>query len=117
MFSVGLLLFFYLFFAMPAFVIAQRRGQKNAWAAFVPWVGPWIVLVESMGQSGWLSLLVFTPYVGPLVMIVWTGVEMPQRHGRSGWWRAALAVPVVNFVALWLYALTLDQREKLAFAA
>ena len=117
MFSVGLLFFFYLFFALPAFVIAQRRGQKNAWAAFVPWLGPWIVLVESIGQSGWLSLLVFFPYVGPLVMIVWTGVEMPQKHSRSAWWCAGLAVPGVNFVALWLYALTLGEREQLVFAA
>jgi hypothetical protein len=43
----------------PVFVIGKRRGLKNSWAAFIPLLGAWIVLFESIGRSGWLALMVF----------------------------------------------------------
>lgn len=42
---------------VPGFAIAQRRDHANPWVAFVPLVGFWIVLCETVGQSGWFGLL------------------------------------------------------------
>jgi len=78
--------------------------------AFVPFFGLWIVLFESIGRSGWLALLTFIPYVGWLLVPVWTGIELPAHHGRSRWWTAVLAVPILNLVGYWVYAFTLPRH-------
>ena len=101
--------------SVPVFVIGRRRGLQNAWVAFIPFLGIWIVLFESIGQSGWLALLVFIPTVGPLVALVWTGVQVPGHHGRSHWWSLAFVVPGVNVIGYWFYAFTLPRNEP-AFA-
>jgi hypothetical protein len=114
---VFVLLFVAVFCAIvtPVFVIGRRRGQPNAWAAFVPLLGLWIVLCESMGRSGWFALLVFIPTAGPLALLVWTAVQVPAHHGRSRWWTLAFIVPGVNLIGYWFYAFTLP-RTNLAFA-
>ena len=94
----------------PGYVLAKRRGLENPIVAFVPFVGLWIVLFESIGRSGWLALLAFIPYVGLLVLPIWTGIEMPARHGRSRWWTAILAIPILNLAGYWAYAFTLPKR-------
>ena len=100
----------------PVFVIARRRGLRNPWVAFIPLLGIWIVLCESMGRSGWLSLLVFVPTFGVLLLDLWTAIEIPAHHGRSRAWTLALLVPGMNIVGYWVYAFTLrDDRAALAF--
>jgi len=115
--------FFILFFVavfcalvFPVFVIGRRRGQRNPWAAFIPLLGIWIVLFESIGRSGWFSLLVFIPTLGPLAVLMWTAVELPAHHARSRWWTLALIVPLVNLIGYWFYAFTLP-REDASLAA
>ncbi len=98
----------------PVYVIARRRGQRYPWIAFVPFLGVWIVLCESMGRSGWLGLLSFIPYVGTLILDVWIAIELPARHGRSRAWTAALIVPGLNLIGYWAYAFTLE-RDDLAY--
>jgi hypothetical protein len=98
-------------FGVPVYVIARRRGLKNPWVAFLPILGIWIVLCEAMGKSGWYALIAFVPYVGQLGLLVWTAIELPQRHRRSGWWTAALIVPLVNVIGYWWYAFTLERDE------
>jgi hypothetical protein len=100
----------------PVFVIGKRRGLKNSWAAFIPLLGAWIVLFESIGRSGWLALMVFVPTVGPLVALIWTAVEMPSRHDRSQWWTLVLLIPGVNLIGYWFYAFTLPRDDDLRFA-
>jgi hypothetical protein len=95
---------------IPGFVIAQRRGSSNPWVAFVPFVGLWIVLCESAGQSGWFGVLAFIPMVG-LIISLWMAIAVPPAHGRSQWWTAALVVPGVNILGYWLYAFTLPVRS------
>ena len=99
----------------PVFVIGQRRGVRNPWVAFVPLLGVWIVLFEAIGKSGWYSLLAFIPYVGALVALIWTAVELPAHHGRSRWWTLLLIIPGVNLLAYWFYAFTLP-RNDVSFA-
>ncbi len=101
----------YLLVTFPVFVIGKRRDQKNAWVAFIPLLGPWIVLFEAIGRTGWLSLMVFIPWVGALVAAIWTAVEMPSHHHRSGWWTLALLIPGVNLLAYWFYAFTLPKND------
>ena len=85
-------------------------GLRNPIVAFVPFFGLWIVLFESIGRSGWLALLTFIPYVGWLLVPVWTGIELPAHHGRSRWWTAVFAVPILNLVGYWVYAFTLPRH-------
>jgi uncharacterized membrane protein YhaH (DUF805 family) len=94
----------------PVFVIGRRRGQQNPWAAFIPLLGVWIVLCESIGRSGWFSLVAFIPTVGPLILLLWTAVEIPGRHSRSRWWTLALVIPGVNVIGYWFYAFTLPRN-------
>lgn len=74
----------------------------------------WIVLFEAVGKSGWYSLLAFIPYVGSLVPLIWTAVELPSHHGRSRWWTLLLLIPGVNLVGYWFYAFTLPRSLSLA---
>ena len=95
---------------IPGYVLAKRRGLRNPIVAFVPLVGLWIVLFESMGRSGWLGMLAFVPYVGWFVLPIWTGIELPAHHGRTRWWTAILAIPLLNLVGYWVYAFTLPKH-------
>jgi hypothetical protein len=97
---------------IPGYVLAKRRGLRNPAVAFVPIVGLWIILFESIGRSGWLGLLACVPYVG-LVVPVWTGIELPAHHGRTRWWTAILAIPVLNLAGYWAYAFTLPKHVSL----
>jgi hypothetical protein len=98
----------------PVFVIGRRRGLQNPWVAFIPLLGIWIVLFESMGRSGWLSALVFIPTIGPIAVLVWTAVQVPPHHGRSRWWTLAFIVPGVNLIGYWFYAFTLPREPAFA---
>lgn len=95
---------------IPGYLIGKRSGVAQPLVAFVPFLGLWIVLFESMRRSGWLACLGLIPYVGGLVVIVWTAIGAPRAHGRSGWWTVALIVPLVNIVGYWIYALTMSER-------
>jgi uncharacterized membrane protein YhaH (DUF805 family) len=99
----------------PVFVIGRRRDLRNPWVAFIPLLGVWIVLFEAVDKSGWYSLLAFVPYVGTLVLLIWTAVELPSNHGRSRWWTLLLMIPGVNLVGYWFYAFTLP-RKNVSFA-
>jgi hypothetical protein len=99
----------------PVYVIGRRSGLKNPWAAFIPLLGPWIVLFEAIGRSGWFSLLAFIPNVGALVLLIWTAVELPAKHDRTRWWTLPFILPGVNLIAYWFYAFTLP-RNSASFA-
>jgi hypothetical protein len=73
-------------------------------------VNRWIVLFESIGRSGWLGMLAFVPYVGWFVLPIWTGIEIPAHHGRTRWWTAILAIPLLNLIGYWAYAFTLPKH-------
>jgi uncharacterized membrane protein YhaH (DUF805 family) len=93
--------------SVPVFILGQRRRVDNAGVAFVPFIGPTIVMLWSIGRSGWLSLLAIVPLVN-IVFSIWLLVTMPHEHGRTRWWALALIVPLIGM--LW-YALTLDDAR------
>ena len=91
----------------PSYVIRQRRGVSNAGVAFVPLVGPLIVLLWSIGRSGWLALIGLLPFVN-LVFALWLLFALPANHGRSLLWGLGLLVPLLGIYA---YAFTLDTNQ------
>ena len=92
---------------IPSYVIGQRRGVEDAWVAFIPFVGPTIVLLWAIDRSGWLTLLGVIPLVN-LVFSIWLFFSIPAHHGRTLWWGAAFFVPLVG---MYSYAFTLPQRS------
>ena len=57
--GVALLLFFLtaLIYGIPAYVIGQRRGISRPRVAFIPIIGFWIIIFESIDRpSSWAAL-------------------------------------------------------------
>jgi hypothetical protein len=89
------------------FVVGQRRGVDSPGIAFVPFVGAWIVILRSIGRSGWLAVLSVIPLVA-LGLYIWVAFRVPTEHGRTSWWTLPFLIPGANVVAFWVYAFTLD---------
>jgi hypothetical protein len=67
-----------------------------------------------MNEEGIATLLVLTLYV--LVLIV-PAVKVLPRVGFSGWWSILIFVPLVNIIALWIFAFgrwPIDERIRQA---
>jgi hypothetical protein len=95
--------------AIPAFIIGRRRRVRRPGVAFVPIFGPWIVILRSIGRSGWLAALV-PIYVVGFILGIWLAFKLPAEHERSRWWTLALAIPAVNLVGFYAYAFTLKEQ-------
>ena len=99
-------LVFWIVGSIPAYVVGKRRGLTHAGEAFIPFVGPTIVVLRSVGRSGWLCLLGLIPLVG-LVFSIWLVCIVPGDHGRSKGWIVPFLVPGVNWIAFFAYAFTM----------
>jgi uncharacterized membrane protein YhaH (DUF805 family) len=97
--------------SIPAFVIGIRSGVASPIAAFIPIVGPIIVLLHSIKRSGWLCLLALIPLVG-LIFAIWLVFVLPREHGRTGWWTLFFLIPLVNLIAYYAYAFSLDPSSR-----
>jgi len=108
---------------VPGYVIARRRNLRFPFLAFLPFVGLWITLFRSVGKGGWpfallvSALIIVVPFVGLVGVSVWTGLEVPPRHGRSPRWKLPLVVPVLNVLAYWPYAFTLPRQTPPTLSA
>ena len=47
------------------------------------------------------ALLFVVPIVG---LAVWIALQMCNKAGRSRWWGLFFLIPVVNIVAIWIFA-------------
>jgi uncharacterized membrane protein YhaH (DUF805 family) len=97
--------------SIPAFVIGSRTGVASPGVAFIPIVGPVIVLLHSIKRSGWLCLLGLVPLVG-LIFYIWLIVVIPREHGRTGWWTLLFLIPLLNVFAYYAYAFSLDPQSR-----
>jgi hypothetical protein len=113
--GIIVLLLIWLGLSVPAYVVGQRRGVTSAGVAFVPFVGPWIVILWSIQRSGWHVLLIVIPVVN-VIFAIWVALTVPSEHGRTRWWALAFLIPNVNFVANWVYAFTLETDSTAAIA-
>ncbi len=101
--------------SVPAYVIGTRREVDSPWLAFIPYVGPWIVLLRSVGTTAWWTALILVPYLDAFALFVWMAFTIPNRHERSGWWTPAfIFLPVISY---WPYAFTLHTRARLLLQA
>jgi uncharacterized membrane protein YhaH (DUF805 family) len=97
----------YALISYPAYVIGQRRNVENAWVAWIPVLGPTIVMLWSIERPAWLVILGIIPLVN-LVFSIWLLVTMPHEHGRTRWWALGLLIPVIG---MFWYAFTLPERR------
>jgi ABC-type transport system involved in cytochrome c biogenesis permease subunit len=96
---------------IPAYVIGSRRSVSTPEVAFIPFVGSTIVLLRSMEMSGWVVLVSFIPLIN-IVFWIWLIFAMPNRHDRTRLWGVVFLIPLVNIVAMWMYAFTLERSER-----
>jgi hypothetical protein len=102
--AVPLIALAWLILVVPPYIIGTRRRVAQPWLSFIPF-GLWIVLLRSVGTSGWFTLLLFLPTVGGLVVWLYLVFTMPSRQQRTGWWTVAfIFLPIASY---WAYALTL----------
>lgn len=106
----------YLGASVPAYVVGKRRGARTPAVAFVPVVGPWIVILWSIEQRGWLVLLMLIPLAN-VVFAVGVALNVPSEQGRTRWWALGFLIPVVNWIAFWVYAFTLKADRPAATPA
>ncbi len=97
--------------AIPAFVVGQRLGVIHSGEAFIPAVGPLIVILHSIRRSGWLCVLGLIPYFG-VIFLIWLACVVPGTHARSRWWILPFLIPGVNIVAFFAYAFSLPSPSS-----
>jgi hypothetical protein len=93
---------------IPAYVVCSRRNVPLPGLAFIPFVGPWIAILRSIGTSAWAALLVVVP-VASLGLAVWLAFVVPSRHTRSKLWGLWFILPLLNIIGFWFYAFTLPR--------
>jgi uncharacterized protein DUF5684 len=111
--TIGVLVFWVVAVAVigiPAYVVGERRRVESPWLAFVPLVGPYIVILRSIGRSGWLSLLMLIPLID-IVFGIWLAFTVPAAHRRETAWGIAFIIPLVDLVAFYVYAFTLEETR------
>ena len=101
----------FLVFGIPAYIVGKRSSVPDSGVAFIPFVGPYIVLLRASRISAWWTVLVLVPYLGALALDIWIAIVLPKENGRDRWWTLALLVPGVNIIAYWIYAFTLKERD------
>jgi hypothetical protein len=110
-FELLLVLVFFVGLAVPAYVVGRRRGVSNPGVAFIPFIGPTLVILWSIGRSGWLCILGLVPLVA-LVFDIWLAFVVPAGHGRTRWWALAFLIPLAQLAAFYVYAFTLQETRK-----
>jgi hypothetical protein len=108
--EVVLFLILVVLIGIPAFVLGERRGVSSPGWAFVPVVGAWIVVLRSFNRPGGMCLLSLVPIIG-VGFAIWVAFVMPSEHGRTKWWALPLLLPLVQIVAFYVYAFTLEDRR------
>jgi len=107
---VAYALFAIVFMSFPAYFVGQRRGVESPGLAFIPFVGPYIVLLRSIEESGWMTFLFCVPLLN-IGMGIWLAYCIPTRQGRSTAWFVWFLVPGLNGIGFWAYALTLEPKR------
>lgn len=102
---VMLCLYVYMGFAFMA--IAKRLKLKTPGLAWIPFVGPMIIIFQSSKMPWWPWLLLIgwmIPFVGWIAEItfcvfsvIWSW-KMFERLKKPGWWAIICLIPIVNLV-------------------
>jgi len=102
---LALCIYVYMGFAFMA--IAKRLKLKAPGLAWIPFVGPMIIIFQSSKMHWWPWLLLIgwmIPFVGWIAEIafcvfsvMWSW-KMFERLKKPGWWAIICLIPIVNFV-------------------
>ena len=92
-FSFGWIIVSFVLAAIPAFVVGRRLGVVHSGEAFIPFVGPSIVVLHSIRRSGWLCILGLIPFVS-LIFFIWLACVIPGEHRRTRWWILPFLIPL-----------------------
>ena len=96
-------------------LIFKKAGidTKKAW---IPFYNRWIFF-ELGGQEGWKSLLVFIPYVGFIISLVFevmTVVEIRKKLGKSPYWATLFPLGYLTFgitTLIWYLTTALSNNQ------
>jgi hypothetical protein len=101
----------WVFISLAFMKIAKRLGQSMAALAWIPWIGPLIVVYRASGMHWWPWLLIigfFIPFLNlvasvvfAIFAIIWMWKTM-EAIGRPGWWALLIAllpiIPAIGFI-------------------
>ena len=84
----------YLYVSFCIYRMAKKRGEDNAWFAFIPILD--IVLLLSIADKPiWWIILCFIPLVNIVIFVlVWMSVA--SNMGKPSWLGILILVPLVN---------------------
>lgn len=97
---------------VPAFVVGRRRLVSYAWVAFIPLVGPGIVVLRSIGSRP----LVDAYYArADREHLLWSVGRFHDSESALTQHRLGdlVIIPLLNFVGFWVYAFTLADQRRL----
>jgi len=99
--------------AIPAYLVCVRRQVPSPGLAFIPFVGPVIAILRSIGTTAWLTVLGVIPGIA-FFFYLWLAFTVPARHARSTVWGIWFIIPLANLVGFYVYALTLPGQLMLS---
>jgi hypothetical protein len=84
----------YVYVSICLYAMAKKRGEDNAWFAFIPILD--IVLLLSIADKPiWWIILCFIPLVNIVILVlVWMSVA--SNMGKPSWLGILILIPVVN---------------------
>lgn len=50
------------------------------------------------------ALIIVALLVGAVTLIVWLNLRILKKAGYSDWWTLTTFIPIVNFIAIWVFA-------------
>jgi len=94
----------YLYMGFCLMTIGNKQGRDDGWMGFIPIANAWYMCVLA-GQSGWLFLLFFIPFVNAIFgIILWWMIA--ERQGKPGWLALLMLIPFVGIFVPGIIAFT-----------
>jgi len=106
-------LYIYLSFAYSS--IAKKAKQKSPGIAWIPFIGPLIIVYKSSGMHWWPWILIagfFLPLhffsfvaqvVFSVVVVIWHW-KLFEKFKYPGWWSLLTVIPFVNLIIIGIVA-------------
>jgi len=95
----------YLYSSFAFMSIAKKNNQETPGLAWIPYVGPLIVMYHASKAHWWpfivfgLAFIPFVNLVAAVMGIIWLWKTF-EAIGKPGWWALLMLVPVLNIIIL-----------------
>ncbi|MFH1876019.1 MAG: DUF5684 domain-containing protein [Candidatus Omnitrophota bacterium] len=87
----------YIYTAIVLQVLARKTGTEGGWLAWVP-IANLFLQCSIAGKSCLWILVIFVPFVGPMIFIISMWVGIAQARGKPGWLGFLMLIPVVSYI-------------------